>query len=277
MKITKIEKHKDYPVCDNLLEHGYYSDSLFDKCFIEITVNIDDNCMAPIYRKLWEDIYIKINGSVTRFSDTHELIVGITVSEALGFIYKATPPRFQKNIEESHKSVEDIIKSLNTFLIGDNAYIAFSDMFFEFAHLKNFHTQWQNFDKIKAGADLITSLLPRGCMYGFYVYASTEQISDLAAGKDNNELYASTTMICSKIDTSFVPGVIKFCKDVLFADELGPKDDSFKIKVDNVHIENGNVYVGLLMCTDATKGAGTWTCIPKPYSAIIKNSYENVK
>ena len=277
MRITKIEKYKDYPVCDNLLEHGYYSDSLFDQCFIQVSVNIDDNPLAPIYRKLWEDVYIKISNSITNFNEAHELVVGITLSEAIGFIYKATPPRFQKSISESHKSIDDIIKSLETFLLGDNSYIAFCSMFYEFAHLTKFDTQWQNFDKIRAGVDLITTLLPSGCSYGFYVYASTEQVSDLAAGKDNNELYASTTMMCSKIDTSFVPGVINFCKDVLFADELRPKDDSFKIKVDNVHIENGNVYVGLLMCTDATKGAGTWTYIPKPYSTIIKNSYENVK
>lgn len=277
MRITKIEKYKDYPVCDNLLEHGYYSDSLFDQCFIQVTVNIDDNFLAPLYRKLWEDVYIKISNSITKFNEVHELVVGLTLSEAIGFIYKATPPRFQKSIADSHKSVDDIINSLKTFLLGDDSYIAFYSMFYEFAHLTKFETQWQNFDKIKAGADFIASILPDGCLYGFYVYASTEQISDLTAGADKNDLYASTTLMCSKLDTSFTVEIISFCKEVLFADELGPKDDSFKIKVDNIHIENGKVYVGLLMCTDSTKGAGTWTYIPKPYSRIIKNSYENVK
>lgn len=277
MKITKIEKYKDYPVCDNLLKQGYYSDSLFDQCFINVTVNIDDNPLAPIYRRLWEDVYIKISNSITKFNKAHELVVGITMSEAIGFIYKATPPRFQKSIPDSHKCVDDIVKSLETFLLGDDSYIAFYSMFYEFAHLKKFDTQWQNFEKIKVGADLITTILPRGCTFGFYIYASTHPISDLAAGKDSNELYASTTMMCSKIDTSFVPGVIEFCKYVLFPDELGQKDDSFQIRIDNVHIENGNVYVGIMMKTDNSKGVGSYTYIPKPYSTIIKNSYENVK
>lgn len=275
MRITKIEKYKDYPVCDNLLEHGYYSDSLFDQCFIQVTVDIGDNHNAPIYRKLWEDVYIKISNSITNFNEANELVVGITISEAIGFIYKVTPPRFQKSIPESHKSIDDIIKSLEIFLLGDNSYIAFCSMFYEFAHLTKFDTQWQNFDKIKAGADLITSVLPRGCEYGFYVYASTHPISDLAAGKDSNELYASTTMMCAKLNNELA--IRSFCKNVLFADELGPKDASFQIKVDNVHVENGNIYVCLLMRTDVTKGAGTWSYIPKPYSTIIKNSYENVK
>lgn len=277
MRITKIEKYKDYPVCDNLLEHGYYSDSLFDQCFIQVTVNIDDNHNAPIYRKLWEDVYIKISNSITNFNEANELVVGITISEAIGFIYKATPPRFQKSIPDSHKCVDDIIKSLETFLLGDDSYIAFYSMFYEFAHLTKFDTQWQNFDKIKAGADFITSVLPKGCTYGFYVYASTHPISDLAAGKDSNELYASTTMMCAKLDPSYEFAVRSFCKGVLFADELGPKDKSFQIKVDNVHVENGNIYVGLLMKTDVTEGSGTWSYIPEPISGIIKDSYENVK
>jgi hypothetical protein len=124
MRITKIEKYKDYPVCDNLLEHGYYSDSLFDQCFIQVTVNIDDNHNAPIYRKLWEDVYIKTSNSITKFNETNELVVGITISEAIGFIYKATPPRFQKSIPDSHKCVDDIIKSLETFLLGDDSILS---------------------------------------------------------------------------------------------------------------------------------------------------------
>ena len=88
--------------------------SFFDKCFIEVTVNIDDNLLAPVYRKLWEDVYIKISNSITKFNEAHELVVGITLSEAIGFIYKATPPRFQKSIPDSHRCVDDVIKSVQT-------------------------------------------------------------------------------------------------------------------------------------------------------------------
>lgn len=276
MKVTKIEKHKDYPLCDNILEHGYYSDSLFDQCFIQVTVNIDDNIFAPIYRKLWEDTYIKISNSITKFNEAHELVVGITISEAFGFIYKATPAHMQHQIKDGNKSVDDIIETLKAFLLNDNSYIITS-IFSEHIHIGPITTKWDNFDKIKAGADLITSVLPRGCTYGFYVYASTHPISDLAAGKDSNELYASTTLMCAKLDSSHEFAIREFCKDVLFADELGTKDDSFQLKVDNIYVENGNVYVGLLMKTDTTKGYGTWSYIPKPYSRIIKNSYINVK
>lgn len=276
MRIVKIEKYNEYPICDTLLEHGYYTDSVFDECFIKVTVNIDGSPTAPIYRKLWEDIYIKIQHSITRLKNDHVLVVGLTVSEAIGFIYKATPPRFQKNISESHKSIDDIIKSLETFLLGDESYISFSSMFFEHAHLNVFDTQWNNFNIIKTGADLVASYLERGKSFGFYVYASTHPIPDLAAGKDC-EIGSSTTMICTKLDINSTPNIINFCKTALFPDELGEKDASFRMTVDNIHIENNSVYVGLNMSTNTKKGAGVWNYIPNPYSRIIADSYKNIK
>lgn len=275
MKITKIEMYDKYPICNDLLGHGYYSDTLFDKCFIEVTVDISNNIEAIIFRKLWEDVYIKLTKSITKFNpETNELIVGITLSEALGFIYKATPPRFQSSIADSHKSVGDIISSMRTFLMGDNSYIAFSDMFFEHAHLKKFDTKWQNFHKIRTGADYISTNIPEDKLYGFYVYASTHSVDELSEGKDNTQMGSSTSLICTKLDITNPEAMRHFCENIVLKD-LG--DASFQLKVDNIHIESKDMYVGLMMIVDTTEGAGSWSYIPKPYSNIIKYSYDSIK
>lgn len=270
MKVTKIEKYKDYPLCDNLLGNGFFSDTVFDDCFIEISIDISDNPLAPLYRKLWEEKYIKIQKSITKLEKENEFIVGITISEALGFIYKATPTHMQHQIKDGNKSVNDIIETLKAFLLNDNSYIITS-IFSEHIHIGPIATQWDNFDKIKAGTDLITSILPRGCDYGFYIYASTNPIFEI---RNSKELYSSTTMVCSKVKMS---NLHDFCKMVIFGEKLQPKDDSFQIKIDNIYIESDNVYIGLVMSTNSTKGAGTYSYIPKPYSTIINNSYINVK
>lgn len=278
MKIVKIEPHSSIPVCDMLLSIRYYSDALFDMWFIDVTVDIEDNPMAPLYRKLWEDIYFKISGSVTRFNDQNQLVVGITVSEALGFIYKATPPRFQKNIEEYHKSINDIIKSLNTFLTGDESYIAFSDMFFEYTHLKKFDTKWQNFDRIRSGADVVKSNLSRGVAYGAYIYASTVSVDTLVNDASNPQMGASTTMMCVKLDLTYPATIRDFCKNFLFGDgDLGKYDESFLVKVDNIHIEGPDAYVGIMVDVNPARGGGSWTYFPKPWCRLMHNSYANLK
>lgn len=274
MKVTKIEMDKKYPVCNDLLRHGYYSDALFDKCFIKVSIDVGNNFEAIIFRKLWEDVYIKLAKSITKFNPTtNELVVGITLSEAIGFIYKATPPRFQSSITESHKSVGDIISSMRTFLMGDNSYIAFSDMFFEYAHLKKFDTKWQNFNKIRTGADYISTNISEDKYYGFYVYASTHSVGELSEGKDNAQMGSSTTMICTKLDITNSEAMKHFCENIILNDL---NDASFQVKVDNIHLEGKDIYVGWMMVVDTTEGAGVWTYVPRPYSDIIKYSYENI-
>ena len=278
MKIVKIEPHDNINVCDMMLSNNYYSDALFDMLFIDVTVDINDYPLAPLYRKLWEDIYIKISQSVTRFNNDNQFVVGITVSEAIGFIYKATPPRFQYDIGSSHKSIADIIKTLNTFLVGDNSYISFLDMFFEHIHLKKFDTKWQNIKRIKAGADLVKSNLPRGCTEGVYIYASTTSINNLVDNSEDPQMGASTSMMCIKFDMMHLDEIREFCKNMLFGlKELGEYDESFLVKVDNIHFEGFDVYLGLMVDINPRRGGGIWSHFPKPWSILMKNSYKNLK
>ena len=274
MKITKIQGGNcSYSVCDDLLEKGYYSDSVFDKAFIEVTIDIGDNWMAPIYRKYWEDVFIKIDGSETHLNDDNEFVLYITISEALGFIYKATPPRFQHNIAASHKSIDDIIKSLETFLLGDESYISFVSMFFEYVHMTEPQTQWQNFERLKAGADLIRDRKPKELAYGYYIYASTHDIDTLAMGKDMAGMGSSNTMICCKLDKSYSKELISFSKDIL--NIQNEYDESINVKVDNVKCVGNDAYVSLNITVDLSKGG--WDYMPTQFAYIIKRSYENVK
>ena len=259
MKIVKIEAYQN-SMCDNMLSNGYYSDTIFEKCFIDVTININDNVLAPLYRKLWEDVYIKIPTSITHFNDKNELVVGITVSEALSFIYKATPPNMQYQVKDANKSINDIVENLKAFLLNDNSYVITS-MFAEHIHIGPINSQWQNFERIKAGSDLITSKLTNG--YGVYIYASTNSLNDLI---DCNFEGVSTTLMCVKLNTTQSSNIKSFCDKILF-------DESFDVKVDNIYVENHDVYVGIYMNIDPAKGKG----MPEPCHQLIKRSYENLQ
>ena len=272
MKIMKIEPHAEYGICDDLLEKGYYSDALFDRCFIDVTIDISDNVKGAYYRKLWEDTYIKIAYPKTHVNESNftELVVSITLSEAIGFIYKATPPRLQYNIKESHKDVATVIETLKTFLLGNQSYITYTSMFYEYIHITPHDTKQENFSKLKTGADIIKSHLGHDKLYGFYVYASTHPVETLAEGKDMAGTGSSVTMICVKLEESFSAEMIDLFKKITY-----DYDDSVIIKVDNVKSVDGALYVSLMIVVD--RSLGSYDYMPQPLARIIKYSYENLE
>lgn len=273
MKIMKIEPHASYGVCDDLLAKGFYSDALFDRCFIDVTIDVGDNVESIFYRKLWEDTYIKIAHPATHINPQNmtELVVSITLSEAIGFIYRATPPRLQYNIKDSHKDIATIIETLKTFLFGEQAYITFTSMFYEHIHLTAQDMKQENFAKLKAGADVIKSKLPHDKLYGFYVYASTHSIETLAEGKDMAGSGSSVTMVCVKLDKSYTPEMIDLFKKIT---DYGSYDDSVNVKIDNIKATEGSLYVSLMIVIDSS--AGSYDYMPGPFARIIKYSYENL-
>lgn len=272
MKIMKIEPHGSYGICDDLLQNGFYSDALFDRYFIDITINVMyDSTEGIFYRKLWEDTYIKTMNSPTHINKDSfdELVVSITLSEAIGFIYKATPPRFVPTIKDSHKDVETIINTLKSFLIEESGRVTYDKLFFEHIHLKPFETKQENFTKLKAGADLIKSKLPNGSAHGFYIYASTHSIEALSEGKDMAGMGASRTMICVKVDDNKIEMIDLFKKLTLDIDE------SVYVKIDNVQHANDAYYISFMITVDPSLGGFDY--MPTPYAKIIKQSYENIK
>lgn len=272
MKIMKIEPHAEYGVCDDLLAKGFYSDALFDRCFIDVTIDIGGDADTIFYRKLWEDTYIKITHPATHINESNftELVVSITLSEAIGFIYKATPPRLQYNIKDSHKDVATIIETLKTFLMGPQSYITFTSMFYDYIHLKAQDMKQENFAKLKAGADVIKAKLSPDKLYGFYVYASTHPIETLADGKDMAGMGSSVTMACVKLDKSYTAEMIDLFKKITY-----DYDDSVIIKIDNIKSTEGSLYVSFMIVIDRSQGS--YDYMPQPLAHIIKYSYENLK
>lgn len=123
MEILNINAlNYDKKFIDPLLKKGLSDDYLFDRVFIELSIKkTTADIVNWFYRLLWESCYIKS----TMPSNIHqpkngELNIIISLSEAIAFIKAATPPIMQSRIPTAIVSVDEIIKTLITFLCEDN-------------------------------------------------------------------------------------------------------------------------------------------------------------
>lgn len=118
MTVLHIKCNEDTKYHDMLLKKGILNDHLFEKLFITVDVQLNKH-EDYLYRKLWESVYIRNgNSKAVRLGDRLYQIT-ITLSEATGYIYQATPPALQHLIEDI-ESVDDIVTILKTFLMEDN-------------------------------------------------------------------------------------------------------------------------------------------------------------
>lgn len=130
------------PFIQGLLTNGIFNDVLFERHSIMVTAQVDD-LVDLLYRNLWERVYLRrcdISG-ITKVS-TNECNLFVSISEAILFINRATPPVLRNTIEESCSSVSSIITALETFLVNDadkmhNFYLS---TFAEILHLNPFQT-----------------------------------------------------------------------------------------------------------------------------------------
>jgi hypothetical protein len=137
---------------EGLLSKEIFNDHLFEQVFISVTVKLD-SVIDLAYRRLWEDVYIKINydSSTTSFDAVNNVTdVFITLSEAINFIYSVTPPRMKYLIPDSIKSINDIIESMKVYLMDTTSIELphYVSIFREVMHLKPFETNW-NFNTNK--------------------------------------------------------------------------------------------------------------------------------
>jgi hypothetical protein len=141
-KIVSIEQRLIIP--DNIkvmLKKGIRSERLFNDHRIIVTLDIDH----PKYvfdRWMWESEYLRfdrLSPTIIRpDDDTIGFRMALTLSEALDFIYKATPPVLQDKIPESTTNVYDVIECLKTFLLEDNGgqQKYYMSLFEQMTHLK---------------------------------------------------------------------------------------------------------------------------------------------
>lgn len=266
MKIVKISKVQEYPMCDQMLASGNYSDTLFDECFIHVELKTVKHLYRIISRKVWEDRSLKIQNSKTCINSNGNIDLYITMSEALSFIYSATPPMLQHKIYDSHKSVDDIIKSLEAFLIDNDKYITYSSLFEVFTKLASNNPEWINFNRIQAGADLINS--DNG--FGLYIFESTKEIAELISHKTEHGTPFTEFFACGKINLDPKHENIKKFLNIMI-----DRYYNLDIKFENFAHIGSAMYVAIHVKPNS--GAIEDSPLPRVIRDIIKTSYDVVE
>lgn len=151
LSISYINNDKDSFVY-SVLKKGLLIDPLLESTYFEIDIKLDkkDKLIDFIYRLLWERVYLKRNDMSTYDPKENNVKLYISLSEAIGFIYTATPPRIEDQIPDNIKSIDSIIKLLEEFLINDNGdLINYKSLFKNHIRFQQFETHW-TYDKTRA-------------------------------------------------------------------------------------------------------------------------------
>lgn len=100
-----------------LLHNSVMNDYVFERSFFIIHL-IPDDITDVLYRRLYEDCYYRMTDKSGYKKGVFYL--NMTVSEAIGFIRRVTPPILQDKIPEAIRTVESIYDLLRLFLMEDN-------------------------------------------------------------------------------------------------------------------------------------------------------------
>lgn len=234
MYIRSIEKESNsenhLTLVDTLLSQGIHSDGIFENTFIKIEIEdarVAIDSLNQLYRLLWENNYIKLQ-STNRSSDItrtwHQLV--ITLSEAIGFIYKATPPILQKDIPDSIRSYDNIIELLKTFLMDKKSpeYVHYLDLFFSHVRYKPFETQW-NLKPQQEKANMLYEFKDRISPILYIIYSTADVMRMFSPMTDHVYMYGMLVA-----DKTTIDDALCFITD-------------YDFHVDNIHIENGLTYI----------------------------------
>lgn len=144
MKVTSITFNEPFgygvTIIDDLLKNGIMNNYIFENGYIIIKMNID-NPFDCLYRKYWESTYLQRSlECLSHFKSKTEFKMQISVNEAMMYIQNATPPRL-KHLIKTIKSTNDLIKTLNEFLIVESdMLITYHSIFKSVMHFNEFET-----------------------------------------------------------------------------------------------------------------------------------------
>lgn len=154
MKIYDIKKPDNTIVCnfiDRLLGNKMTNEPLFDDTYFTVCINMTDgreDYVNYLYRLLWEKLYIHQKSKSIVVDG--ELILKLSVSDAIGFIHFATPPLLKNLIPDSIKSLDSIYEVLKQFLLEGNGNRGKEQEYFgyfrQFTKLLKFDTVWTHDD-----------------------------------------------------------------------------------------------------------------------------------
>lgn len=228
LDIKPLENNSKFPF--QLLSRGIQDDALCDTVHFEISISPSPaDYVNYFYRLLWERVYIKSTKPSNDFSHNSDknIKINISLSEAMGFIYEATPPLLRNSISDI-KSESDVVDALKVFLMEDNnnEQVHYIDIF------KN-HIRFKVFETVES-IDVKAMDMLNKSRYGFVVRIldSTKPITSLIPKNENESLPSEFNTLCMFKSTG--PDDLHKIKEILCTDEA---------KVSNVSIKNGNVYV----------------------------------
>jgi len=165
MKVLNINSVCNSNFTKLILKKGLFVDSLLENEYFEITIKPEDSdkFVDLMYRILWETVYLK--SGVKSFYNPHNDIITmyVSISEVIGFINKATPPRLQHLIPESIKTIDSILELLKQFLMDDNGghLITYLSYFKEHFRFQCFETRW-TYDKKRM--EILRKMNPQGVL-----------------------------------------------------------------------------------------------------------------
>lgn len=145
MKILEVRPMiTNQKLTDMMLKDEIMDDKILEQSFFAIKVESDPATYVDItYRRYWETMYVKNHYKSSIYKDY--CILMMSLSEAIQFIYAATPPRLQHTIKAGISSCKNIEESLNVFLMENNNgelkhYISILK---KILHSEVFETQWK--------------------------------------------------------------------------------------------------------------------------------------
>lgn len=152
LSFNPIAKVGDNELLGEVLRKHINNDAIFDTCYIGVSISIDQP-EDFFYRNLWETVYLRYPSSSIRFNRENHIDTRITVGEAISFINAVTPPLFKNKTKELISSVDEIVESLETYLMTNDDQLEYNlSVFRKYIHLERFReniTEY-NFARMKA-------------------------------------------------------------------------------------------------------------------------------
>lgn len=147
---------------DGLLYNNMKDDYVFEKSYITIDIGEADP-IDILYRKYWEDVFLQTD-------DTHKSLykpsifkMVISLNEAMMYINKATPPRL-RHLIDTIKSVDDIVKTLEEFLIVESDMLMTNHSFFkETLHFYKYNTNVSLTSNLSKNFNYIKNIFVQKC------------------------------------------------------------------------------------------------------------------
>lgn len=131
-------------IINSLLKKGMFIDPVYHDSFFEVSVSIDsvDELKGLLFRMLYEQVYLKSCLYSTYDVKTNECIIYLSLSEAIDYLYKATPPVLQNTVEDAISSIDSILECLEIFLTDNtgNMLVTYLSYFIKTIHAYPFES-----------------------------------------------------------------------------------------------------------------------------------------